>query len=146
MFCIDFEDDDLIRDGTPYQPWVMNRGVTVVKAAECPQGERCGFFNASLLEVPMFSNNYDPWHGLVIKLRYRQTAQSNIDQGIISNDCFGGVPYAPGNSLYCSADAGGNSFNAGLKARNPAAVTSLSAVSSIKTISLSLLTGNNKLY
>jgi len=144
MFCIDFEDDDLVQNGTPYQPWVMNRGVTVVNDQQCPQGEKCGFFNASLLEVPFFSNNYDPWHGLVITLHYRQTAKSNIDQGIISNDCFGGVPFAPGNSLYCSAAGDGTRFNAGLKARDPNDIVDLSAVSSINMISLSLLTGNNK--
>ncbi|KAI0216080.1 hypothetical protein LSAT2_031858, partial [Lamellibrachia satsuma] len=121
MFCIDFEDDDLVANGPGfYEPWVLNDGVTIVDSAvnpgvNCPQGQRCGFFNESVLEVPFFSNNYAHWPSLRITLSYKMTQRTNIDQGIISNDCFpdATVPFAPGNSLYCSADD--NDFKAGLK-------------------------------
>ena len=126
MFCIDFEDDSLVKKGTAYQPWVLNRGVTVVNSPECPEGNRCGFFNESLIELPMFSNNYDPWHGLKITLKYKQTRTSQFDQGVISNDCFNGVPFAAGNSLYCSVDGSGASFNAGLKSP-PASASDVSS-------------------
>ena len=130
MFCIDFEDDSLIKKGTAYQPWLLNRGVTVVNSLECPEGNRCGFFNESLIEIAMFANNYDPWHGLKISLKYMQTQSSQMDQGVVSNDCINLQSGAPGNSLYCSVDAGGNSFTAGLKdARNPTTIVSASDVS-----------------
>ena len=130
MFCIDFEDDDLIQKGTAYQPWILNRGVTVVADQQCPQGDRCGFFNESILEVPFFSNNYDPWHGLKITLKYVQLLAGQVDQGVISNDCLNLDSGAPGNSLYLSVDAGGNLFNAGLKdGRNPTNFASASDVS-----------------
>ena len=114
MFCIDFEDDDLVSNTAGvYRPWILNDGVTVVTDAQCPQGQRCGFFNESVLEVPFFSNNYVHWPSMRITLSYRMTQASALDQGIISNDCFNQVANADGNSLYCSASS--TDFTAGLK-------------------------------
>ena len=118
MFCIDFEDNDLVSDTWgEYRPYVFNDGVTVVKDTQCPQGDRCGFFNGSgVLEVPFFSNNYGHWPSLRIELEFKMISFSgNIDQGIVSNDCVpdGTGLYAAGNSLYISAND--NTFNTGLK-------------------------------
>ena len=128
MFCIDFEDDDLVQGGTAYQPWLHNRGVTVVTDTQCPQGNRCGFFNESFIEVAMFANNYDSWQRLKITLEYKQILSSQMDQGVISNDCLSEQSGAPGNSLYCSLDASGGSFNAGLKSP-PASASDVSNTS-----------------
>ena len=118
MFCIDFENGDLISHTVgEYRPWVLNNGVTVVHDLQCPQGQFCGFFNASCLELPFFSNNYDHWPSLRITLSYKMTQTTQMDQGIISNDCYQGLANAPGNSLYLSASS--TNFKAGLKARNP---------------------------
>ena len=125
LFCIDFEDDELISNtGGVYRPWVFNNNVTVVSSPHCPQGMRCGYFNESILEVPFFSNTYSTWPSLRITLRYKQISKSLLDQGIISNSCTP-PPFAEGNSLYCSAAAGGDKFKGGLK--SPA--VNLSAVS-----------------
>ena len=118
MFCIDFEDDDLVSDTWgEYRPWVLNDGVTVVEDEQCPQGKKCGFFNGSgVLEVPFFSNNYGHWPNLRIELQYKMISfEAPIDQGIVSNDCFpdGDGLYADGNSLFISAND--ETFNAGLK-------------------------------
>ena len=149
MFCINFEDDDLVAKGPAfvYEPWILNDGVTIVDntvnpGVNCPEGHRCGFFNESILEIPFFSNNYAHWPYLRITLSYRMTSfgldldmlglNRNPEQGIISNDCFpdGNVPYAPGNSLYFSADD--ISLIAGLKGPSPDnAVADVSAVSAI---------------
>ena len=138
MFCIDFEDDDLVSNTAGvYRPWVLNDGVTIVDntinlEVNCPQGQRCGFFNESVLEVPFFSNNYAQWPTLRITLSYKMTGSQDVDKGIISNDCFpdATVPFAPGNSLYCSANSG--NFLAGLKGPSPGyPVAGGSAVSSI---------------
>ena len=119
MFCIDFENGDLIsHTAGEYRPWVLNNGVTIVHDPQCPQGQWCGFFNASCLEVPFFSNNYDHWPSLRITLSYKMTQPTHMDQGIVSNDCFQGLANAPGNSLYLSASS--TNFKAGLKAGNPA--------------------------
>ncbi|KAK2153742.1 hypothetical protein NP493_2267g00009 [Ridgeia piscesae] len=123
MFCIDFEDDDLVSDTWgEYRPYVYNDGVTVVDGPQCPQGNRCGFFsNESVLEVPFFSNNYGHWPNLRITLEYKMIPSSaNLDQGIVSNDCFpnGNGKFAAGNSLFISAND--KTFNAGLK--NPIGV------------------------
>ena len=124
MFCIDFEDDDLVSDlSGVYRPWVLNDGVTVVNSG-CPQGNRCGFFNASVLEVPFFANNYGHWPNLRITLEYKMISFSgNIDQGIVSNDCFpnGNGQYAAGNSLFISAND--QDFNGGLKDATATTVT-----------------------
>ena len=118
MFCIDFENGDLIsHTAGEYRPWVLNNGVTIVHDPQCPQGQWCGFFNASCLEVPFFSNNYDHWPSLRITLSYKMTQPTQMDQGIVSNDCFQGLANAPGNSLYLSASS--TDFKAGLKAGNP---------------------------
>ena len=149
MFCINFEDDDLVAKGPAfvYEPWILNDGVTIVDntvnpGVNCPEGHICVFFNESVLKVPFFSNNYAHWPSLRITLSYRMTLfgleldMRRLDripaQGIISNDCFpeGNVPYAPGNSLYCSV--GDITFMAGLKGPSPDyAVANGSAVSAI---------------
>lgn len=118
MFCIDFEANDLIsKTFGVYRPWVLNDGVTVVNDSQCPQGDRCGYFNNSVLEVPFFSNNYAQWPSMRITLQYKMISFSgSIDQGIISNDCLNLADYAAGNSLYLSADA--STFKAGLKSGN----------------------------
>ena len=115
MFCIDFEDDDLISDAFGiYRPWVLNDGVIVVSSPYCPQDIRCGYFNESILEVPFFSYTYNSWPSLRITFHYKQISNSTLDQGIISNDCTP-PPFAEGNSLYCSAAADGDTFLGGLK-------------------------------
>ena len=101
MFCIDFEDDDLVGQGV-YQPWVMNVDVTVVTDPDCPQGSKCGYFNGSRIEIPFFSNAYSSFDGLWIELWYKRTGTYPVNQGLISNDCFEGQSYEPGNSLYAS--------------------------------------------
>ena len=131
MFCINFEDDDLVTNDV-YQPWVLNRGVTVVNdtSVGCPEGSRCGFFNdESNLELAFFSNNYGHWHNLRITLNYRQTETSPSDQGIMSNDCFNNVDNAPGNSLYLSSSGDGSLFKCGLKANNVSVFADPTAVS-----------------
>ena len=129
MFCIDFEDDDLVSNTAGvYRPWILNDGVTVVTDAQCPQGQRCGFFNESVLEVAFFSNNYVHWPSMKITLSYRMTQATALDQGIISNDCFNQVPNAAGNSLYCSASS--TDFMAGLKTNSPSEDAAVSEVSS----------------
>ena len=133
MFCIDFEDDDLVSDTWgEYRPWVLNDGVTVVNSSDCPQGDRCGFFNGSgVLEVPFFSNNYGHWPSLRITLQYNMIAfEGNIDQGIVSNDCFpdGTGQYADGNSLFISAND--HVFNGGLK-DSPGNETTVTVVSNM---------------
>ena len=133
MFCIDFEDDDLVSDTLgEYRPWVLNDGVTVVENVECPQGKRCGFFNASVLEVPFFSNNYGHWPNLRIELQYKMISfGGNIDQGIVSNDCFpdGTGLYADGNSLFLSAN--NLKFKGGLKDSTVLPGTTVAVVSNI---------------
>ncbi len=133
MFCIDFEDDDLVSNTWgEYRPWVLNDGVTVVTSPGCPQGSRCGFFNESVLEVPFFSNNYGHWPNLRITLEYKLIAFSgNNDQGIVSNDCFpnGNGLFAAGNSLFISVN--GKDFNGGLK-DTPATGTTVTVVSNIE--------------
>ena len=130
MFCIDFEDDDLVSNTWgEYRPWVLNDGVTVVNSPDCPQGKRCGFFNESVLEVPFFSNNYGHWPSLRITLQYKMISFSGtIDQGIVSNDCFpkGTGEYAPGNSLFISAND--DEFNGGLKDLTGTTVTVVSNI------------------
>ena len=101
MFCIDFEDDDLVGQGA-YQPWVLNEDVTVVTSADCPQGSRCGYFNGSRLEIPFFSNAYSSFPGLWVDFWYKRTGSEPANQGLISNDCFQGQTDEPGNSLYAS--------------------------------------------
>ena len=134
MFCIDFEDADLVSDSVGvYRPWILNDGVTTVDnsmGVTCPQGQRCGFFNESVLEVAFFSNNYAQWPSLRITLDYMMIASTSIDQGIISNDCFNGADYAAGNSLYCSADS--DTFNGGLRGTGVIGDVDLSAVSMSK--------------
>ncbi|KAI0241986.1 hypothetical protein LSAT2_015249, partial [Lamellibrachia satsuma] len=131
MFCIDFEDDDLVSNTAGvYRPWILNDGVTVVTDAQCPQGQRCGFFNESVLEVAFFSNNYAQWPSLRITFDYMMTASTPIDQGIISNDCFNQADYADGNSLYCSADS--NTLKGGVKGTGNITAVDLSAVSITK--------------
>ena len=134
MFCIDFEDDDLVSNiAGVYRPWILNDGVTIVDSlmgVTCPQGQRCGFFNESVLEVAFFSNNYAQWPSLRITLDYMMTASTPIDQGIISNDCFNQANNAAGNSLYCSANI--NTFNGGLKGTGVIGAVDLSAVSMSK--------------
>ncbi|KAI0216081.1 hypothetical protein LSAT2_031859, partial [Lamellibrachia satsuma] len=147
MFCINFEDDDLVAKGPAfvYEPWIRNDGVTIVDntvnpGVNCPEGQRCGFFNESVLQIPFFSNNYAQWPSLRITLSYRMTSfgldldmrrlDRIPDKGIISNDCFpeGNGLYASGNSLYCSADD--IRFKAGLNGPSPDnAVADGSAVS-----------------
>ena len=120
MFCIDFEDADLVSNTAGvYRPWILNDGVTIddnTMGANGPQGQRCGFFNESVLEVPFFSNNYVNWPSMKITLSYRMTQATALDQGIISNDCFNQIPNAAGNSLYCSASS--IDFIAGLNTVN----------------------------
>lgn len=129
MFCINFEDDDLVTNDV-YQPWVLNDGVTIVEGASfgCPEGKRCGFFNESILELPFFSNNYGHWNSLRITLHYKMIATSDVDQGIVSNDCYKDVANAPGNSLYCSVGGAGDVFKAGLKSSNSSVDANGSAV------------------
>ena len=131
MFCINFEDDDLVTNDV-YQPWVLNRGVTVVDASSvgCPEGNRCGFFNDdSNLELAFFSNNYGHWHNLRITLNYKQIQTSQSDQGIMSNDCWHGTENAPGNSLYLSSSGDGSEFKCGMKTNNASLDADPTAVS-----------------
>ena len=134
MFCIDFEDDDLVSNSAGvYRPWILNDGVTIVDSlmgVTCPQGERCGFFNESVLEVAFFSNNYAQWPSLRITFDYMMAAPIPIDQGIISNDCFNQAGYAAGNSIYCSADS--NTLKGGVKGTGNITAVDLSAVSITK--------------
>ena len=133
MFCIDFEDDDLVSDTWgEYRPYVFNDGVTVVDGPQCQHG-RCGFFNRSVLEVPFFSNNYEHWPNLRITLEYKMIPSSaNLDQGIVSNDCFpdGTGLYADGNSLFISANY--VNFNGGLKDLTGLPGTTVTVVSNIE--------------
>ena len=88
--------------------------------------------NESVLEVPFFSNNYGHWPNLRITLEYKLIAFSgNIDQGIVSNDCFpnGNGLFAAGNSLFISVN--GNNFNGGLK-DTPTTGTTVTVVSNIE--------------
>ncbi|KAI0240459.1 hypothetical protein LSAT2_008807 [Lamellibrachia satsuma] len=70
MFCIDFEDDDLVSNTAGvYRPWILNDGVTVVADAQCPQGQRCGFFNESVLEGAAMGPWVDvqmTWNGVTL--------------------------------------------------------------------------------
>ena len=104
MFCINFEDDDLVNDNMGvYRPWIMNDGVKIIDDPNlCIEGRRCGFFNMSRLEIPMFSNMYSNFEALRIFFYYKIVPGGSADQGIISNDCYGGATGAPGNSIYCS--------------------------------------------
>ena len=103
MFCIDFEDDDLVANNMGvYRPWILNDNVLVVTEG----GSKCGFFNESRLEVPFFSNAYSSFTSLRITFRYKIAPGGSADQGLFSNDCFGGAVNAAGNSLYCSASGG----------------------------------------
>ena len=101
MFCIDFEDDDLVGAAGADHPWVFNDGVDIVPyaAAGCPQGDRCGYFDEGRLEIPHFSNMYSSFSSLRITFDYRRTAGGVYHQGIISNDCFNGQAGESGNSL-----------------------------------------------
>ena len=103
MFCIDFEDDDLVNDNMGvYRPWVMNDKVEIIDDSNlCIEGNRCGLFNMSRLEIPMFSNMYSNFRALRISFYYKIMPGGSADQGIISNDCYGGVTGAPGNSIFC---------------------------------------------
>ena len=102
MFCIDFDDDDLVSDNMGvYKPWVMNDNVNVITDAMCIEGNRCGLFNMSRLEIPMFSNMYSNFHTLRISFYYKIMSGGSGDQGIISNDCYGGATGAPRNSIFC---------------------------------------------
>ena len=103
MFCIDFEDADLVGQGV-YQPWVGNNDVTVITSAFCPQGSRCGYFNESTLSVPFFSNAYASFPSLKITFYYNRTPGGPSLQGLISNDCFNHVAAEAGNSLYASCE------------------------------------------
>ena len=137
IFCITFEDDDnLVGPGGAEQPYIYNDGVTVVTSALCPQGDKCGWFNNSRLEIPYFSNNYG-FESIRITFQYKRTGAMPETQGIISNDCFNMVPNAAGNSLYCSSTnigaADNDDIEAGLRSpplpKAPAAFVSASEVS-----------------
>ena len=60
--CIDFENADVLTTNGLY---VFNDGVSVVSNGIdapldfCPQGNSCGYFNKSKLELPFFANNYN---------------------------------------------------------------------------------------
>ena len=102
MFCINFEDNDLVSNTMGvYRPWVMNDGVNVITDAMCIEGNKCGLFNMSRLEIPFFSNLYSSIPSIRITFYYKIISGGSADQGIISNDCYGGVAGAPGNSLFC---------------------------------------------
>ena len=128
LFCINFENDYQLADHGVY---VLNDGVTVVTDSSCPEGQKCGFFNGGRLEVPFFANNYGGLPSLRITFYFKSLGGTN-DQGIISNDCYpdATVPYAAGNSLYCSIK--GDVVSAGLK--EPDADVSASAVSCLAYI------------
>ena len=114
MFCIDFETDDLVSvTKGVYRPWVLNDGVHIINDPLGTHG-RVGFFNESHLEIPFFSNAYSSFKSLRISFYYRLAPGGSADQGIISNDCFGGAVNAPGNSLFASAQ--GTYLSAGFKA------------------------------
>ena len=105
MFCIDFEDESLVGQGAD-SPWVYNDGVVIVTDKDCPQGDRCGYFNGGgRLELPFFSNNYDGYKSLIITFYHKRTSASPTIQGLISNDCLDGLSGEPGNSLYASSSS-----------------------------------------
>ena len=104
MFCINFEhEEDLVFAGADH-PWVLNDGVQIVSTASvgCPQGDKCGYFVNSRLEIPFFSNAYSGINSLRITFWFRRDEGYPVTMGMISNDCFNGVPEAAGNSLYVS--------------------------------------------
>ena len=104
MFCIDFEDADLVGPGA-YQPWVLNEDVTIVSSTSlgpCAEGSQCGYFNASHLVIPFFSNTYASFPSLRITFNYMRTVASPVTRGLISNDCFNDKEGQSGNSLYAS--------------------------------------------
>ena len=104
MFCIDFEANTLVGQGVD-RPWVYNDGVDIVTDTDCPQGDRCGYFDGGRLELPFFSNNYDGYKSLIITFNYKRTSASPTIQGLISNDCLDGLSGEPGNSLYASSSS-----------------------------------------
>ena len=103
MTCIDFEEGGLVGQGAD-NPWVYNDGV-IVTGTDCPQGDRCGYFDGGRLELPFFSNNYNGYKSLVITFHYKMTSGSLSSQGLISNDCFNGLSGEAGNSLYASCNS-----------------------------------------
>ena len=101
MFCIDFEDTDLVGAGV-YQPWLLIDHIDRVHSdvAGCPQGDYCGYFCGGRLEVPLFSNAYSSFPSLRITFDYIRTPGGGDSyQGIISNDCFEHDPHLLGNSM-----------------------------------------------
>ena len=113
MFCIDFEDEeDLVFAGADH-PWVLNDGVQIVPKASagCPQGDKCGYFENSRLEIPFFSNAYSGINSLRITFWLRRVDGEPVTMGLISNDCFNGVQDAAGNSLYCSIQYDGDNLD-----------------------------------
>ena len=123
IFCIDFEDQYQLADSGVY---VFNDGVKRVNNALCPNAgiagsSYCGHFlgSNSRLEVPFFSNNYDHFGSLRITMLYRRMGANAAEQGILSNDCSGGIAGQAGNSLFCSVDKG--LFYAGVRRNQPPA-------------------------
>ena len=59
--------------------YVLNNGVTVVTDPSfCPEGNSCGFFNASQLEIPFFANNYNHLPNLRITFEMYGTTSSVV--------------------------------------------------------------------
>ena len=56
---------------------VVENGVNGIPADFCPQGNKCGFFNGSQLDIPYFANNYAGLTNIKITLDFYITDITN---------------------------------------------------------------------
>ena len=56
---------------------VVQNGVDGIASDFCPEGNSCGLFNASQLEIPFFSNNWN--HLPNIKITFNMLATTAAD-------------------------------------------------------------------
>ena len=106
MFCIDFE-DGIVGTGGSDKPYIHNEGVEIVGSTPfgvCTSGAKCGRFDESRLEIPLFSNIYSGLDYLRITFNYMNTRTTDGLTGIISNDCFNQQSGKDGNSFYAACD------------------------------------------
>ena len=107
MFCIDFE-YGLVGTGGSDKPYIHNEGVDIVGSTpfgDCRSGAKCGRFDESRLEIPLFSNIYSGLDYLRITFSYMNTRAVDGLKGIISNDCFNEQSGEVGNSFYAACNS-----------------------------------------
>ena len=86
--------------------YVFNNGVQVVQNGVdgiapdfCPEGNSCGFFNSSQLEIPFFSNNWNHLPNIKITFNMLENVKSS-PEGVISNGCRKHKSYVGSNSFF----------------------------------------------